>query len=485
MLTDLESIELLYGPPDKILSASDFKGYQRWMVRKAVELPYCYLAAEMGLGKTAVCLKAAQIWRDRLGIKKTLVIAPKNVAVVTWPDEIAKWDFARSLRYSVIVGTPEEREAAVRMDADIYIVNRENLPWLYWHLPGRKWQFDALIYDEASRLKSGKARTAVRKDENGEKIGGGNLSGFAMLCRRRSGFRRVVELSGTPTPNGMEDLWGQIFVLDKGKRLGKFKTHFLRKYFIYDAYRKRYFPKPGAFDAVMGKVGDIMFSLREEDYVELPDCHYLPPTWVTLPPRARATYQRLARDFVLQEHDIEAVNSAVLANKLLQLANGSIYNSEREAVGFHEAKLDALEEIIRDSDGEPVMVAYSFDFDKNAILKRFPKARLFSDPQTDTRDWNAGRIPILVLHPASAGHGMNFQFGGRRLVWYGLTANLEWYLQANKRLHRRGQKRPVLIYRILARDTFDERMLKLLDNKETIQDDVMDAVRVYKEMVNG
>ena len=479
--TDIK--HFLYGPPGGGLCFADFEPYQVWMTRQAVKLPYCYLAAGMGLGKTAVCLKAAQVWRDKLGVRKPLVIAPKAVAENTWPEEIKKWYFARGFKPAVLVGSKEQREEALRdPEANLFIVNYENVPWLYWRLPGRKWDFDALIYDEATRLKSGKMRTAKVTRKDGSK-GGNRLSAFAMLSRRRFGFKRVVELSGTPTPQGLIDLWGPFYLLDRGKRLGRNITAFRERWFTENKYAYKWVPRPGAFEEIMERVSDVMFALREEDYLRLPELKVV-DRWVTLPPKALREYKRLARDAVLEEKGIVAVNNAVLVNKLLQFANGSVYDTEKGVHNFHKEKLDELESIVTEANGAPVLVFYSFEFDKDRILKRFGRrVRVFGESPNDMRDWNAGRIPILLAHPASAGHGLNFQHGGNIAVWYGLTWNLEHYLQAMKRLHRRGQRADtVFVYRILARKTWDVRQRPILEGKQDEQDAIMEARRV---IVNG
>lgn len=472
----------IYGPPGGGLCFADFEPYQVWMAEQAVRLPYCYLAAGMGLGKTAVCLKAAQVWKKKLGVRKPLVIAPKAVAENTWPEEIAKWYFARGFKPAVLVGSEANREAALSdPEANIFIVNYENVPWLYWRMPGRKWDFDALIYDEATRLKSGKMRTAKVARADGTK-GGNKLSAFAMLSRRRFGFKRVVELSGTPTPQGLIDLWGPFYLLDRGRRLGRNITWFREKWFTESKYTYGWTPRPGAFEEIMDLVKDRMFALREEDYLRLPGLKVV-DKWVRLAPKALATYRRLARDAVLEENDIIAVNNGVLVNKLLQFANGSVYDTERGVHHFHKEKLDALESIVQEANGEPLLVFYSYEFDKDRICRKFGRrVRVFGESASDMRDWNAGKIPILLAHPASAGHGLNFQHGGHIAVWYGLTWNLEHYLQAMKRLHRRGQRADtVFIYRILARQTWDEKQLPVLEQKRTMQDAILEEQRVLVE----
>jgi SNF2 family DNA or RNA helicase len=296
-------------------------------------------------------------------------------------------------------------------------------------------------------------------------------------------FKKVVLLSGTPAPNGIIDLWGPIYICDKGYRLGTSITAYRNRWFVKDEYTRRYTPHAHSQAEIMGRVKDIFYSLKEKDYLTLPPMLERDHT-VTLPPKAMELYRRLERDMVLEELDIEAVNSGVLTNKLLQLANGSLYLEDGSAEHVHDAKLDVLDSIMAESFGQPVLLAYSYQFDKDRIKKRFPYARIFGDGKNDVRDWNAGRIRLMVTHPASAGHGMNFQHGGNIAVWYGLTWSLELYQQFIKRLHRSGQKAEhVLLHRILAKNTVDFNVMKAITKKGATQDDITDAVRVRLEGV--
>lgn len=457
----------------------DFRPYQTWLAELAVKKQYCYVAADMGLGKTAISLKAASEWIRRGIASKVLVIAPLEVARNTWPAECRKWSFAQQLRFSVVCGTKAQRERAVSEDADLYFINRENIPWLYWHLGPRGWFFDALIYDEATRLKSGRFRTAKVQRKDGS-TGGGKMSAFAMLCARRSHFRRVLELSGTPTPQGVLDLWGPVYLMDLGKRLFPSRQTFLQKWFHVNQYTYEARPRDGAVEEIMERVSDVLFSLRQEDYLTLPETTVV-DHWVELPDKALKTYRRLQKDAILEEHDIEAVNDGVLAGKLLQFANGAAYDSEGNPVYFHDAKLKKVESILEEANGSPILLFYSYKFDLDRLRKKFPFARVFGESEKDLDDWNAGRIRLLLAHPASAGHGLNFQYGGHLIVWYGLTWNLEYYLQANKRLSRPGQKHPVFIHRVLAKGTYDALVAPRLQEKEATQDYVMDTVKVLIE----
>jgi SNF2 family DNA or RNA helicase len=478
-INDQEIIDLLDGLPDVIRGEEDFRPYQRWMADFCIANEVAYLAAHMGLGKTGAVLFVIRRLLDLADVKKVLIVAPVNVANYTWPEEMRVWTFARGLTYSVLTGEADEREAAALEETEVHIINRENLVWLwrFWQAQGR-WPYDMLAYDEASRLKQGNKRTkpSTRKDGSESKP---TVSEFGALAKVRRFFKRVVEMSGTPAPNGLIDLWGPFYILDQGERLGQNKTAFKKRWFDEDKYTFAIKPKAHSEGEIMSAVSDIMIALRKEDYLP-----HLPPVvvndkWVTLPPKALAQYRELEKTMVLEEHDIEAVTSGVLANKLLQLSNGSVYNEEKEAIPLHDEKLKALESIVEEAGGAPILIAYSFKFDLDRIKKRYPKFRVFGESKSDMRDWNAGRIPGLIVHPASAGHGMNFQYGGNIFVWYGLNWSLELYQQFNERLPRSGQAADrVFMHRILAKDTYDEIQLAALGDKGATQDSIMEAVRV-------
>jgi len=483
---DIRAIELIEGPPATILTLRNFRSYQGWMSEIIYDQPFVFLGAEMGLGKTGAVLRAlVRLMNDGI-IKKPLIVAPLKVAEDTWPDEIATWDFSRHLTYRVVTGDVEQRIAALEYPADVTIINRENIVWLQEYLGSRKFDYDMLIYDEASRLKSGSKRTKPQKRKDGSKAQHSNLSEFGILRQMRFRFKKVVELSGTPAPNGLVDLWGPIFIGDLGKRLETSRTKFLRRWFYEDRYAHTIEPRHGAEEEIMERISDVFFSLREEDYLTLPPM-LIKDHYVDMPAKAMLQYRRFEKDFVLEEFDLEAVNGGVLTNKLLQFANGSLYtektNEEGEIVRnvehVHDAKLDVLESIMAEAMGRPVLMAYSFQFDMERIKKRFPFVRVFGEGTNDTKDWNAGKFKLMLTHPASAGHGLNFQHGGNVMVWYGLTWSLELYQQFIKRLHRSGQKAEhVLLHRILTRGTVDERVVHLLGQKGMTQDRITEAVRL-------
>lgn len=446
------------------------------MADRVVEQDAVFLAAGMGLGKTAACLWAVRRLFALGTVRKVLIVAPLNVAENTWPDEIAAWTFARDFKYTVITGTDAERRAALEWGGDIHIINRENLRWLksYWGVRG--WPYDMLIYDEASRLKGGNKRSTpnVRKDGS---TGNANLTEFGILAQMRFTFKKVVLLSGTPAPNGLIDLWGPMYVIDRGSRLGTNITAFRNRWFQYDTYKRRYNPFDHSKGEITDLISDVFYSLKKEDYLTLPEL-IIRDHKVVLPKKAMDLYRRFERDLVLREFDLEAVNAGVLTNKLLQLANGSLYLDDHSAEHIHDAKLDALDSIITEACGQPVLLAYSYQFDVPRIMKRFPQARVF-EGRREMLDWNAGKIPLLITHPASAGHGMNFQHGGAISVWYGLNWSLELYEQFRDRLHRSGQQADfVTMHRILAYGTADYSVARALDRKSVEQDDITDAVRV-------
>lgn len=511
-------------------SEAELRRYQGWMRKKIVELLYVALWAEQGLGKTAATLFAIKDLMESGKVKTWLIVAPLLVAETTWPDEIAEWEELKHLRYSVVTGTENERIQALMERTPIKIINRENLIWLYQHLKGN-FPFEGLVYDEASRLKSGEVRTkpsfARLKTEiadlvvEGQRIVQDNddpwrelldadaykllgepfavrqalvnidnkilakqremkprITEFGVVNKMRDSLKAVVQLTGTPTPQGLIDLWGPIYILDRGLRLHTSKNQYITRYFDVNRYNRKVTPRPGSHDLVMEKLKDIAFSLRSDDYLTLPK-RIDNIVKVKLPPKAMAQYRELESEFVLEEHDIEAVNQGVLTCKLLQLANGSLYRGdEKEVIEIHDAKLDALEMIIEQAQGRPVLVAYEFQFDLLKIKKRFPKAVVLNQESDVVRKWNSGQIQLLVTHPASAAYGLNMQKGGNISVWYGLTWSLELYQQFNKRLHRSGQNNAVVIHHILAEGTFDERQYKALNIKGATQDSVTDSVRI-------
>ena len=478
------------------LTETDFDLYQLWMSNLLVRLKRVLLGAFMGSGKTAVVLWSFVRLREAGEARRMLVIAPKTVARETWPEEIETWTFSMGLRYSVVVGTAEERAAALRVDADIHILNRENVGWFYEYMEQHDigWPWDVLVYDEASRLKSGqKRRSAGRDPQSGRRRF--NRTEFGYVSAIRDRFVRAWLLSGTPSPNGLIDLWGPVYILDGGERLGWKRSAFVQRWFSTSRWSYAVVPHDHSEAEIMGRLKDVFFYLEETDYIELPELE-VTDRIVTLEPQVMKMYKRFEREMVLEELDAEAVNNAVLCNKLLQFANGSVYAEEDDdgseyrkdskpvAKHVHSRKLDELASIIEEAAGRPLLIAYSYKFDVHAIKKRFPWVRVFGETKNDYREWNSGKLRAMMLHPASAAHGLNFQSGGHLAVWYGLNWSLELYQQFNKRLHRRGQKSGfVRLYRILARGTRDLRVAKVLHTKDATQESLTNLVRVHVDKV--
>ena len=432
----------------------------------------CGLFLEMGLGKTVITLTAVKKLIDDFEVTKVLVIAPLRVAGTVWAEECQKWDHLDGLTCVKVLGSEKERLEALGKDADIYIINRENVQWLVDHqAKKRDWPFDMLIIDELSSFKSAKSQR------------------FRSLRRVLPAVRRVVGLTGTPSPNGLIDLWSQLYLLDRGERLGKTLGWYRQTYF--DAGDRNglivfnWRPKPGAEEAIYERLSDICMSMKAENYLLMPDRHDIVYP-VRLSEKAQKAYDTLERDLVLPMagQEITAANAAVLTGKLLQLANGAVYDEEHAFLTVHDEKLDALEDLIEAANGEPVLVYIAFCSDTDRILKRFPQARVLLTVQ-DVNDWNDRKIPVLLVHPASAGHGLNLQKGGHIIIWFGLTWSLELYQQANARLYRQGQDYPVTVYHLVTQGTVDEAVMKVLSGKAQRQDALIEAVKARIDVHAG
>lgn len=439
--------------------------YQEEAIRRIIEQPATGLFLDMGMGKTVITLTAIEkLMYDYFEVNKALVIAPKRVAETTWPDEVKAWDHLRNLRVSVVLGSEEKRLKALQQEADIYVINRENVVWLVETL-GRRWPFDMVVIDELSSFKSPKAKR------------------FRALRRVRPKIKRIVGLTGTPAPNGLIDLWPQIYLLDQGERLGRTVTGYRARYFEpekMDSSRQIVYKwrlKPGAEKAIYRKLEDICVSMRAEDWLTLPERidRIIP---VKLPDAAYSKYQELERQMLLTyaDGDVVASTGATLAGKLLQMANGAVYDENKGVKEIHTAKLEALEDVLEAANGKPVLVFYTYQHDLDRILARFPQARLL-DTEQDIRDWNNGTIELMLAHPAAAGHGLNLQAGGHIIAWFGLPWSLELYQQANARLYRQGQTNRVVIHHLVAQGTIDEDVMAALRDKEHDQNALLKAVK--------
>lgn len=421
-----------------------------------------------GLGKTVSTLMAIEsLIYDRLEVKKVLLIAPKKVAESTWSQEASKWSQTQNLRISQVLGSAKDREQALRADADIYVMNRENVIWLCDKYKGKPLPFDMLVIDESSSFKNPQAKR------------------FKAL--KRHTFDRVVLLTGTPAPNTLMDLWPQIYLLDKGERLGRTITEYRRRYFRPDKTNGHvvfsYALNPGADSQIYGRITDICMSLKAKDYLTLPD-RIDNVIEVVMSDSEKEKYKTMEKEHVLglgQENEISALNAASVANKLLQMANGYVYDDEGNLVHIHDQKIDRLKELVDVNEGKPMLVFYNYKHDLAAIKEAFPKATELSD-DNDVADWNKGKIQMLLAHPASAGYGLNLQAGGHIIVWYGLTWSLEQYQQANARLHRQGQTEPVIVHHLVTKGTMDEQVMRSLSRKEESQDALLEAIKYRRDL---
>lgn len=436
--------------------------YQSFATEFIVKNSISALFLEMGLGKSVTTLTAIdELMYDHFEISRVLIIAPLRVAVSTWPSEIEKWNHLNRLSYSVVVGNEKERRQALRKKADIYIINRENIDWLV-NKSGFYLEFDMLVIDELSSFKSYSAKR------------------FKSLLKIRPNFRRVVGLTGTPSSNGLMDLWAEFRILDLGQRLGRYITHYRNTYFVPDKRNGMviysYKPQDDAEERIYQAIGDITISMKSCDHLQMPEL-IMNEVAVELDQTDAQRYQKFKKEMVLtlDEKEIDAINAASLSNKLLQMANGSVYDENKASHTIHDKKLDALDELIEEANGKPVLVAYWFQSDLERIKKRM-KVREIKSSQ-DIEDWNKGKIPVALIHPASAGHGLNLQNGGAVLIWFSLTWSLELYQQTNARLYRQGQKQTVVIHHLLTKGTIDENVMVALKHKEQTQEALMNAVK--------
>ena len=436
--------------------------YQRYATDFIINNPISAVLLEMGLGKSVISLSAInELMLDYFDVSRTLVIAPLRVANSTWPDEIKKWDHLKHLNYSVVIGSEKERLDALGKPAHIYLINRENVDWLITK-SGIPWKFDMVVIDELSSFKSYQAKR------------------FKSLLKVRPKLKRIVGLTGTPSSNGLMDLWAEFRLLDMGERLGRYITYYRQNFFVPDKRNQQmifsYKPKDGAEKKIYSLISDITISMKSKDFLKMPEC-IMNEVIVTLSDKEQKLYDSLKQDMVLslEENEIDVINAAALSNKLLQMSNGAVYNDDKESLHIHDRKLDALEDLIEGTNGKPVLVAYWFKHDLEKIKDRFDVREIKS--AKDISDWNEGKIPVALIHPASAGHGLNLQAGGSTLIWFGLTWSLELYQQTNARLYRQGQDSTVVIHHILTKGTIDEDVMKALKAKEKIQDALIDSVK--------
>ena len=444
--------------------------YQKFCVDFIEEHPNCGVFLDMGLGKTIISLTAiSHLLYDSFEVSRVLIIAPLRVARDTWIAELSKWEHLKGLRMERIIGTPKERVAALGRKAEMYIINRENVEWLVKHFAGRKLPFDMLVIDELSSFKNSKAKR------------------FLALKKVLPQFSRVVGLTGTPAPNGLEDLWPQVFLLDRGVRLGRTMKSYLDMFFdtpnSWLPYKHEL--KPGAEEEIYRRLGDICVSMRATDHLQMPE-RIDNVVELTLSTKEEKLYRQMERDMLLPyaDGDVLALNAASLAGKLLQLANGAVYDEFHNVRTIHDRKLDALEDLIEAANGKPLLVMYAYQHDLKRIQERFGKYGPDSPDgvrelktTSDMEDWNEGRIKVAVTQPASTGHGLNLQYGGSTIVWFGLNWSLELYEQANARLWRQGQEQTVVIHHLVTKGTMDEQVMKALYDKAADQNALMAAVK--------
>lgn len=452
-----------------MLKETDLHEYQKKAVEHIITNKYCGLFLEMGLGKTVSTLTAVEkLMYDYLEVNSVLVIAPKRVAETVWAEEAQNWEHLQHLTFSKIIGTEKQRLEAFHKKADIHIISRDNIAWLCG-ICASNLPYDMLVIDELSSFKNHLSQR------------------FKALRLARSWIKRVVGLTGTPAPNGLIDLWPQIYLMDKGERLGKTITKYRSMYFTpgrskgYVVYN--YNLQGGAEQAIRNKIGDICISMQAQDYLNMP---MLTNNYVKLkmPKDILTAYHKFEKDSIMKlinldnEVEITAVNAAGLSNKLLQFANGAIYDEDKNVHPIHDIKLEALEEIVEEACGKPVLVAWTYQFDRDRIMKYLSKYKPRElKTAKDIQDWNDGKVQLMLAHPASAGHGLNLQAGGNIIVWFGLTWSLELYQQFNARLYRQGQKQGVIIHHLYMAQTHDEDVILALKNKDRVQMSLMNSIK--------
>ncbi|MDK2942187.1 MAG: hypothetical protein PWP56_1700 [Acetobacterium sp.] len=438
--------------------------YQVYAKDFILEHPACCLMLDMGLGKTIITLSALWVLSlDTFESGKILVIAPKRVAEDTWPKELTKWEHLTGLTYSLVLGSKTQREEALRKRAMIYIINRENVKWL---VDNHEWDFDTLVIDELSSFKSNQAQR------------------FKALKKVRPKVKRIIGLTGTPAPNSLLDLWSQLYLIDMGKRLGRFIGGYRERFFMPDRRNREiiysYKPRDGAEAAIYDLISDVCISMKAVDFLDMPE-KISNVIEVSMSEKEKKQYGQLQKEMVLtlESGEVDAMNAAGLSNKLLQMANGAVYGDEHKVHYVHDKKLDALEDLIEAANGKPLLVAYWYKHDLSRISERFSTRCI--DSAKDIEDWNAGKISVALIHPASAGHGLNLQDGGSTIIWFGLTWSLELYLQLNSRLWRQGQKNTVVIQHLVTKGTHDEDVIKALENKDIQQASLIEAVKARIE----
>ena len=443
-----------------MLTRNNLHPYQNKAISFIKDNPKCGLFLDMGLGKTVSALTAVVDLYNSTTIDKVLVIAPLRVALNTWHQEIANWQQLKHLSYTIIHGSPSQREKQLNEATNLHIISRDNLYWLVDSASKSAWPYDMIILDESSSVKNHASKR------------------FKALKRVFDDTHRMVLLTGTPASNGLLDLWSQIYLLDKGKRLGKTFTGFRNRYFMSDFHGYTWSARKHARHQITNRIKDVCLSMQAVDYLSMPELIHTVHTF-TLDSYTRSLYDEFKREFFLQLADeaLTASSAAVLINKLIQFCNGAVYKEDKSYQILHDSKLDILAEIIEGLQGQPVLVAYNFKSDKERLLKKFPEAELLTQDEAVINRWNEGKIKLLIAHPASCGHGLNLQQGGNNIVWFGLNWSLELYNQMNARLYRQGQQHPVVIHHIIAENTVDEIIMQALKEKHITQEKIIEALK--------
>lgn len=445
-----------------MLCRDDLHEYQRKGVDFIKDNKRVFMLLDLGLGKTVTTLTAISDLIDGFAINKVLVVAPLRVANSVWPTEIAQWSHLKHLRVNVATGSEKARIAALSSSCDIVSINRENIKWLV-DFYGKDWPFDCVVIDESSSFKSSASQR------------------FKAIKKVLPATEYLVALTGTPSPNGLLDLWSQVYMLDFGKALGRTMTDYKRRFFETDYMGYKFTPKSGSADKIHDLIRPFTLSMSAADYLDVPD-RIDSVLSVDLPPKTLALYREFERDLILevQEHEIEAQSAAVLANKLLQWCNGATYTDAlKNWVTLHDEKLKALADLVEENSGENVLVAYNYKTDLIRLQKQFPDAVVLDKNQSTIDNWNDGKITMMLAHPASAGHGLNLQHGGSIIVWFGLNWSLELYQQFNGRLHRQGQSKPVRVIHIVAKGCIDERVMTTISDKDATQKDLLKALILF------
>ena len=443
-------------------SRNDLHKYQHRMIDFIYNTPKCALWAGLGLGKTITTITAIVDLLDSMTVSKVLIIAPLRVANSVWHKEAVNWQHTKHLKFSIVTGSEKERLAALHKTADVYVINRENVSWIVEHY-AKKWPFDMIVLDEASSFKSSSSQR------------------FKALRKTIPFTNRLVELTGTPSPNGLLDIWSQMYLLDCGERLGRSMTAYKQRFFETDYSGYKFKPVKSADKIIHKLIDDIVISLNVDDYLEMPE-RIDTVIKVQLPQNRLSEYQQLERDFLTQinDNDIVAYNAATLVGRLLEFCNGAMYTDElKNWTEIHSAKLDAIDDIISENSDENLLIAYNYKTDLIRLQARYPDAIVLDKEPKTIEQWNKGNIKMLLAHPASAGHGLNLQHGGCIIVWFGLNWSLELYQQFNGRLHRQGQTKPVRVVHIVADGCIDDKVMIAIENKAQTQQELLNALKLF------